>query len=432
MASAPVVSVVPVVSHSKTSPAEEISDREVAAEDVIKQYEFMKLASEPSERPFIWPEATRPEILHNEYDIDLPLIDLTPVLRLQSLRREIEEFKGDADEVRAARSGLEAQMKDCEAAKSDAEKMIRAACEEYGFFEIINSGIPMEVVEEFRKCCRQMFDLPLERKLKLTINPSVEKPALGGYTPIKRKDAFSAMNPAYSWNEGFNVDSPVIPGRLEELADALWPGEDSSTKGQALRSSAEEYGTHVNKVIFLLMDLIVGSLGIPEESVDNLMGDRQKQQLTATLRAINYPKCEHPELTWGLHCHTDPDVITLLHQDAVGGLQIRFKDGTWHGVRPKPGAFLVNCGDFLQAWTNGRFLSAEHQVVANEKIRRMSVAFFVYSYNNGVISPRPEFVDAEHPPRYKPFTTAEYVKAILERHGLGQKRGEVLDKVFGI
>ncbi|CAM6092663.1 unnamed protein product [Calypogeia fissa] len=162
MASAPVVSAAPVVSHSETSPAEKISNSEVAVDDVIKQYEFMKLASEPSEWPFIWPEGTRPEISHNEYDFDLPLIDLTPVLRLQSLRREIEELKGDADEVRAVRSGLEAERKDCEAAKSDAEKTIRAACEEYGFFEVINSGFPMEVVEEFRKCCRQMFDLPLE------------------------------------------------------------------------------------------------------------------------------------------------------------------------------------------------------------------------------------------------------------------------------
>ncbi|CAM6087097.1 unnamed protein product [Calypogeia fissa] len=247
MASAPVVRVAPVVSHSETSPAEKISDSEVAVEDVIKQYEFMQLASEPSERPFIWPEGTRPEIPHNEYDFDVPLIDLTPVLRLQSLRREIEELKGDADEVRAARSGLEAQMKDCEAAKSDAEKTIRAACEEYGFFEIINSGFPMEVVEYFGKCCRQMFDLPLE------------------------------------------------------------------------------------------------------------------------------------------------------------------------------------------AWTNGRFLSAQHQVVANEKSSRMSIAVGAYSYNNGVVSPRPECVDVEHPLRYKPFTAAEYFEAIFE-HGLGRDtvRGEVLDKVFGI
>ncbi|CAM6100195.1 unnamed protein product [Calypogeia fissa] len=117
MASAPVVSVAPVVSHSETSPAEKISDKisdSETVEDVIKQYDFMQLASEPSERPFIWPEGTRPEIPHNEYDIDLPLIDLTPVLRLQSLRREIEVLNGDADELRAARSGLEAQMKDCE------------------------------------------------------------------------------------------------------------------------------------------------------------------------------------------------------------------------------------------------------------------------------------------------------------------------------
>ncbi|CAM6084381.1 unnamed protein product [Calypogeia fissa] len=407
-------------------------DSEVAVEDVMKQYEFMKLANavQPGEKSFVWPEGRRPDIKYDQYDFDLPIIDLSPVLKLQSLRTEIEQLEADS----GTRSGLEAEIKACEAAKSDIAKAIRAACEEYGFFQIINSGFLMEVVDQFRESCRQIFDLPFEEKVKIKETPIPGKPSLLGYTEITRNNAFTRMNPAHSWSEGFDVESParMYPDRVKEIANILWPGEpENSTKGKQLCSSVEEYGKEASKVIYLLLDLIVSSLGIPEEAVDGLLGDRQEKQLSARLRGNNYPICERPELTFGINPHTDTDVITLLHQDVIGGLQILIKDGTWHGVEPKRGAFIINCGDFLQAWTNGRFLSAEHRVVANDKTRRISIAYFAVSDMNYVVSPRPECVDAEHPVRYKPFTALQYFKELLTL-GAATERGELLEKAFGI
>ncbi|CAM6084905.1 unnamed protein product [Calypogeia fissa] len=402
---------------------------EVAVEDVIKQYEFMKLASavQPGEKSFVWPEGRRPDIKYDQYDFELPIIDLSPVLKLQSLRMEIEQLEADS----GTRSGLEAEIKACEAVKSDIAKAIRAACEEYGFFQIFNSGFPNEVIEQSRESCRQIFDLPLEEKMKIKQTPNPGKGLLPGYAEMKRITAFTRMNPSHTWSEGFDVESPewMFPGRVEEIAQILWP--ENSTKGQKLSSTIDEYGKEGSKVIYILLDLIVASLGIPEEAVDSLLGDRQNKQVFGRIRVNNYPVCERPELTWGLSSHTDPDVITLLHQDAVGGLQIRFKDGTWHGVQPKAGAFIINCGDYLQAWTNGRFLSAEHRVVANDKTRRMSIAYFAGSDINYVISPRPECVDAKHPVRYKAFTSLEYFNKLMSL-GLARERGELLDKAFGI
>ncbi|CAM6084380.1 unnamed protein product [Calypogeia fissa] len=407
-------------------------DSEVAVEDVMKQYEFMKLANavQPGEKSFVWPEGRRPDIKYDQYDFELPIIDLSPVLKLQSLRMEIEQLEADS----GTRSGLEAEIKACEATKSDITKAIRAACEEYGFFQIINSGFAMEVADQFRESCRQIFDLPLEEKVKIKETPIPGKPSLLGYTEITRNTIFTRMNPAHSWSEGFDMESPatICPDRVKEIANILWPGEpENSTKGKQLCSSVEEYGKEASKVIYLLLDLIVSSLGIPEEAVDGLLGDRQEKQVSARLRVNNYPICERPELTWGLNSHTDPGLITLLHQDLIGGLQIRFKDGTWHGVEPKRGAFIINCSDFLQAWTNGRFLSAEHRVVANDKIRRISIAYFTFSDIDFVVSPRPECVDAEHPVRYKPFTALEYIKELMTL-GIAREKGELLDKAFGI
>ena len=65
------------------------------------------------------------------------------------------------------------------------------------------------------------------------------------------------------------------------------------------------------------------------------------------LRWNYYPACPEPLKTIGLNAHTDFNLLTVLHQGEIGGLQIE-KDGKWIAVRPRPGALAVNIGDTLQ------------------------------------------------------------------------------------
>ncbi|KKK17647.1 hypothetical protein ARAM_002924 [Aspergillus rambellii] len=67
-----------------------------------------------------------------------------------------------------------------------------------------------------------------------------------------------------------------------------------------------------------------------------------------------------------LNAHTDYGVLTLVFQDAVGGLEVH--DGhVFRPVIPKPGTIVVNLGDMLERQSNGRWKSALHQVVAPRK-----------------------------------------------------------------
>lgn len=68
---------------------------------------------------------------------------------------------------------------------------------------------------------------------------------------------------------------------------------------------------------------------------------------TGLLRIYRYPICLKPERTWGIDVHTDSSVLSIIHQDDVGGLQVD-KDHQWLDVEPIPNTLIVNIGDMLQ------------------------------------------------------------------------------------
>lgn len=58
----------------------------------------------------------------------------------------------------------------------------------------------------------------------------------------------------------------------------------------------------------------------------------------------HYPPCPDPAAGFGLPGHCDPQMLTILYQDDVGGLQVK-KQGEWIGIKPDSSTFVVNIGD---------------------------------------------------------------------------------------
>lgn len=118
-----------------------------------------KFPRQEFEESFVWPEGTRPDIDYDKFDFQLPVIDLAPAFKLERLQRELEVEAADS---RRRRPVIEDEIKSCEAATADVVTAIRVACEEYGFFQIVNHGFPMEVADQLYECCKHIFDRPLE------------------------------------------------------------------------------------------------------------------------------------------------------------------------------------------------------------------------------------------------------------------------------
>jgi len=105
------------------------------------------------------------------------------------------------------------------------------------------------------------------------------------------------------------------------------------------REVVAEYCKEVRKLVLKILEAISESLGLEGEYLNKALGSHGQHM------AINYyPPCPQPELTYGLPGHKDPNVITVLLQDGVPGLQV-LRDGKWVGVNPNPDALIINIGD---------------------------------------------------------------------------------------
>ncbi|KAJ0798958.1 putative flavanone 3-dioxygenase [Helianthus annuus] len=124
--------------------------------------------------------------------------------------------------------------------------------------------------------------------------------------------------------------------------------------------------------------------------------------------ALNYyPPCPQPDLTYGLPGHTDGNLITILLQDEVPGLQV-MRDGHWVAVRPVPNTFIINIGDQMQVISNDKYKSVLHRAVVNCDRERLSIPTFYCPSPDAIIGPAPKLVTLDDPAVYREFTYGEY------------------------
>ena len=85
--------------------------------------------------------------------------------------------------------------------------------------------------------------------------------------------------------------------------------------------------------------------------------------------------------------HSDSGAFTILWQDDSGGLEVRNGAGDWVGATPIPNTLVVNIGNIMQYWSNGRFTATTHRVINRSGRERYSIPFFVNPDPSTMIRP---------------------------------------------
>ncbi|VTL99196.1 oxidoreductase [Pseudomonas aeruginosa] len=128
-------------------------------------------------------------------------------------------------------------------------------------------------------------------------------------------------------------------------------------------------------------------------------------------RLIHYPPAADRQSADqpGAGAHTDYGCVTLLYQDAAGGLQVQNRQGEWIDAPPIDGTFVVNIGDMMARWSNDRYRSTPHRVLSPRGVDRYSMPFFAEPHRDTEIRCLPGCFDADNPPRYPPTTCGEWL-----------------------
>lgn len=280
--------------------------------------------------------------------------------------------------------------------RAELAQEIYEAASQVGFMGVKNLGIDQEMLQQVYQASEHFFSRSTTEKQK------------HGYTNAADNFGFLGMDQE-------SLD-PTTPPDLKEtftmrapfkhaVGDTRWPSAE-------FRDLMLEFYEHSLSQAFKLLSVFCHSLEVPEDFFEQGFSGEN-----TALRLLYYPTRGaevSSDLQLGAGAHTDYGVITLLFQDEAGGLEVRGADGDWIPVEPEEGVIIINTGDLIERWTNGKFRSTEHRVqpkIGQEE--RYSIALFIDPDNDVIVEVLPSCIDGDEP-KYPPTTVRQHLMEKLK------------------
>ncbi len=280
-------------------------------------------------------------------------------------------------------------------------KAIDHACRHWGFFYIKGHPISAQRIADLQAAAHAFFAQPLAEKLAIDITQTRHH---RGYGAI----ATEQLDPTLpsDLKETFDMGLHLPADHPEVLAEKPLRGPNRHPRLPGWQTLMETHYQDMQALAQTLLRAIALALDIDEDFFD-----QRFQQPVSVLRMIHYPPrqtASSPEQQ-GAGAHTDYGCITLLYQDAAGGLQVRNVDGQWIDAPPIDGTFVVNLGDMMARWSNDQYVSTPHRVISPLGVDRYSMPFFAEPHPDTPIECLPGCQDIGHPAKYPPTTCAQFL-----------------------
>jgi isopenicillin N synthase-like dioxygenase len=294
---------------------------------------------------------------------------------------------------------------------------LRTAARDVGFFYLTGHGVEAALLRELMLVTRRFFALPETDKLAIEM---VHSPHFRGYNRV----AWERTRGAPDWREQIDIGaerealprSPSLPPWTRLQGPNQWPAALPELRPLVLRWQQASI-----QVLSRLLRAFALALGQAEDALLPLYGTEPHH----VTKLIRYPGRDAMGSDQGVGAHKDSELLTLLLQDDVGGLQVETAQG-WIDVLPRPGTFVVNIGELLELASDGYLRATLHRVVAPPHgTERVSIAFFLGARLDATVPllPLPAALAAQaHGPESDPYNPLfrnvgqNYMKGRLRSH----------------
>jgi isopenicillin N synthase-like dioxygenase len=299
--------------------------------------------------------------------------------------------------------------------RKEVASRVAQACTDIGFLIISGHGIPSSVIKNISNSTKEFFALDVKEKNKSARpRPDIirgyggtESEGLGfsqeDETPPDLKEVFDvgpidAPNTEYYRGAAAGV----------HFTDNLWPSNPPN-----MRELYADYYHRMEALTTDVMHIFATALDLRADYFDSKL-DRQ----ISILRANYYPKLTRPPRANQLRGgeHTDYTAFTILWQEKTPsvGLQARSIEGEWLDVPAIDDTLVINIGDSLMRWTNDKWISTSHRVVAPpfevaQKHDRLSLVYFVQPNYDAEIKCIESCQGPEKPAKYPPVLNGDYL-----------------------